>query len=69
MILEQQIEESKNSIPWKYDYMIEQDMIISRALESLYNNDLIRDTLVFKGGTALNKLFLTLQQGTVKTSI
>lgn len=57
MILEQQIEESKNSIPWKYDYMIEQDMIISRALESLYNNDLIRDTLVFKGGTALNKLF------------
>ena len=26
--------------------------------ESLYNNnDLIRDTLVFKGGTALNKLF------------
>ncbi len=57
MIVAQQIEEAKSSIRWKYDYMVEQDMVISRALESLYSNDLIRDTLVFKGGTALNKLF------------
>ena len=57
MIEELFILKAKKNIPWRYDYMVEQDMIISRALESLYSNDLIRETLVFKGGTALNKLF------------
>jgi predicted nucleotidyltransferase component of viral defense system len=38
--------------------MIEQDLIISRALVCLYNNKHIKDTLAFRGGTALNKLFI-----------
>lgn len=45
------------NIPWVYDYQIEQDLIISRALVSLYNQKMIRENLIFKGGTALNKLF------------
>lgn len=38
--------------------MIEQDLILSRALVSLYQNITIADGLIFRGGTALNKLFL-----------
>ncbi len=38
--------------------MVEQDLIISRALVALYSDPKIRDSLVFRGGTALNKLFI-----------
>ncbi len=37
---------------------IEQDLVISRALVDLYNEPYIKDALVFRGGTALNKLFI-----------
>ena len=37
---------------------IEQDLVISRALVALYNDSCIKEALVFRGGTALNKLFL-----------
>ncbi|WP_233491446.1 nucleotidyl transferase AbiEii/AbiGii toxin family protein [Legionella drancourtii] len=37
---------------------IEQDLMISRALIDLYNDPHVRDALVFRGGTALNKLFI-----------
>src|SRR4029077_4663972 len=39
--------------------MVEQDLIISRALVELYSNPLIKNTLAFRGGTALNKLLFT----------
>ncbi|WP_201258188.1 nucleotidyl transferase AbiEii/AbiGii toxin family protein [Piscirickettsia litoralis] len=38
--------------------MVEQDLIISRALICLYNDPDINQSLVFRGGTALNKLFI-----------
>ncbi len=37
---------------------IEQDLVISRVLVDLYNHPHVKDTLVFRGGTALNKLFI-----------
>lgn len=49
--------EWRMSIPWIEDYQIEQDLIIHRALVNLYENEKIRESLVFKGGTALNKIF------------
>ena len=58
MIAEDHINSKKKHIKWRKNHMIEQDMIISRVLESLYSNEIIRETLVFKGGTAINKLFL-----------
>ena len=58
MIAKEHIDSQKKYIAWKKDYMVEQDMVISRAIQSLYSNDLIRETLVFKGGTAINKLCL-----------
>lgn len=44
--------------PWKQLAMVEQDLVISRALIDLYNQPLISKSLVFRGGTALNKLYL-----------
>ena len=48
----------QSQVPWQTLAMVEQDLIISRVLVELYNNQQIRDSLVFRGGTALNKLYL-----------
>lgn len=45
--------------PWQTLDMIEQDLIISRALVTLYNSEFIQRSLAFRGGTALNKLYLS----------
>lgn len=58
MIPEIYIEQWRNSFGWQTLAQIEQDLIISRALVDLYNNEHIKNNLVFRGGTALNKLFL-----------
>lgn len=47
-----------NHAPWSGDDQVEQDLVISRALVDLYTNKLIANSLAFRGGTALNKLFL-----------
>jgi len=43
--------------PWQNTAQIEQDLVISRAISEIYNNPLLSEHLVFRGGTALNKLF------------
>ena len=58
MIPEIYVEQWRNSYGWQTLAQIEQDLIISRALVDLYNDPHISETLVFRGGTALNKLFL-----------
>lgn len=58
MIKQNFVEKERENIPWRSDKFVEQDMIISRAIISLYENEIIRESLVFKGGTAINKLFL-----------
>src|SRR5437868_9406610 len=45
--------------PWSTVTMIEQDLIISRALVNLYEQPVIKNSLVFRGGTALNKIYIT----------
>jgi len=45
--------------PWPTFTMVEQDLILSRALVNLYEQPEIRKNLVFRGGTALNKLYIT----------
>lgn len=47
-----------NYAPWTGDDQVEQDLVISRAIVELYSHELIADSLAFRGGTALNKLFL-----------
>jgi predicted nucleotidyltransferase component of viral defense system len=43
---------------WRTPAQVEQDLVISRALINLYNEPHIKEALVFRGGTALNKLFI-----------
>lgn len=58
MIPEIFIESWRKTVPWQMTEQIEQDLIISRALVDLYNDPHVRENLVFRGGTALNKLFI-----------
>lgn len=59
MIPKADIAEWRDHIKWKSDTQVEQDLILSRILVILFNNPLISQKLVFRGGTALHKLFLT----------
>lgn len=58
MIPENFIEAWRTYAKWQNTNQVEQDLVISRALIDLYNDPYIQDALVFRGGTALNKLFL-----------
>lgn len=58
MIPEFSLNEWRQHAPWVEDYQVEQDLIISKALISLYERPKIRETLVFRGGTALHKLYV-----------
>lgn len=51
------IKEWRQQAPWLYQSQVEQDLILSRALTMLYQQELIQRTLAFRGGTALNKIF------------
>jgi predicted nucleotidyltransferase component of viral defense system len=52
------IDQWKLNSPWRQDEFIEQDLILSRLLIELYSSKIITENLAFRGGTALNKLFL-----------
>jgi len=43
--------------PWQQDEFVEQDLILSRLLIELYSSKIFSDNLIFRGGTALHKLF------------
>lgn len=58
MIPQRYITEWKTQAPWPNDAQVEQDLIIARALVELFSDDLLRNSLAFRGGTALHKLYL-----------
>ena len=58
MIREQAIIEWRREAPWSADWMVEQDLVISRALVEIYSLPELRARLAFRGGTALYKLHL-----------
>lgn len=49
-------------VPWTTYAQVEQDLIISRALVEIFNDDFLSEHLGFRGGTALHKLYLSPQQ-------
>ena len=59
MIHRNAIIEWQEYAPWKEPRFVEQDLIISRALVSIYQDEFLRTKLAFRGGTAIYKLFLT----------
>lgn len=58
MIPEQAIIEWRREAPWEASSLVEQDLVISRALVELYSVPEIAQRLAFRGGTALYKLHL-----------
>ncbi len=58
MIPIEYIELWRNNVAWQDIELVEHDLIISRALVRLYSNPYLAEKLMFRGGTALNKLFL-----------
>jgi predicted nucleotidyltransferase component of viral defense system len=57
MISREYIQAWKTNAPWGSHAQVEQDLIISRALCEIYSEKKIRDTLAFRGGTSLQKIF------------
>lgn len=43
--------------PWPSDAQVEQDLVLSRALVAIFGKPDVADQIVFRGGTALRKLF------------
>ncbi|MBI2119400.1 MAG: nucleotidyl transferase AbiEii/AbiGii toxin family protein [Elusimicrobia bacterium] len=46
--------------PWASDAQVEQDLVISRAIMEIYSEPFLRERLAFRGGTAIQKLFLNI---------
>lgn len=44
--------------PWRQDAQVEQDLVISRAIVEMFLIEETAGRLAFRGGTALNKLYL-----------
>lgn len=59
MIPQAYITEWQNTAPWQSTVQIEQDLILSRILVEIYQNEFLKDQLLFRGGTALHKLFFS----------
>ncbi len=61
MIPEYAIKEWGNTVPWNSPEMVEQDLVICRALVAIFNDNFLAGRLAFRGGTALHKLYLSPQ--------
>ena len=55
------IREWRNLVPWQETDMVEQDLVICRALVEIFNDSYLAENLAFRGGTAIHKLFLSPQ--------
>ena len=62
MIPQYYIQEWHEQVPWNSDAMVEQDLIISKALVCIFSDEFLASQLAFRGGTALHKLYLTPQR-------
>ena len=49
----------QEKVNWISLAQVEQDLILSRIIAEVYSNPLLKEHLVFRGGTALHKLFLS----------
>ena len=58
MIPRDYITEWRSVAPWVEDSQVEQDLVISRALVEIFSHPLLKESLAFRGGTALYKLHI-----------
>lgn len=61
MIAQSYITEWSGMAPWGVNAQVEQDLIICRAVCSIYQDKFLAARLAFRGGTALGKLYLNPQ--------
>ena len=59
MIPTEHIEAWRAQAPWTTEAMVEQDLVLSRALVEIFSNQTIKNAMAFRGGTALHKLYLS----------
>ena len=45
-------------MPWQTNEQVEQDLVICRALVEIFSDEWLANSLAFRGGTALHKLYL-----------
>lgn len=58
MIPQGYITEWSNYVPWKTNEQVEQDLVICRSLVEIFKDEFLANSLAFRGGTALHKLYL-----------
>lgn len=58
MIPQAYITEWSQQVPWSSNEQVEQDLVICRALVEIFSDEWLADSLAFRGGTALHKLYL-----------
>ncbi len=58
MIPQAFIDAWRASAPWSNAALVEQDLVVSRAIVSIFSVPELRQALAFRGGTALHKLHL-----------
>ena len=58
MIPQAYINEWRAVAPWSTEAQIEQDLILSRAIIEIFSEPVLAESLAFRGGTALHKLFI-----------
>ena len=61
MIIQPYLEEWRLQANWRTNEQVEQDLIISRTIVEIFSDDFLRNSLAFRGGTALHKLYITPQ--------
>ena len=59
MIPEAYIQEWRETAPWQTIEMVEQDLILSRALTDIFSSKSLSESVAFRGGTALHKLYFS----------
>jgi len=50
--------------PWPSNEQVEQDLVLSRALIAMFRHPVVAESAVFRGGTALHKLYFEWVPGT-----
>lgn len=58
MIPRAYIDHWRSNAPWPSDAQVEQDLVIMRMLVMMFRDEMLREGLAFRGGTALHKLYL-----------
>lgn len=58
MIPQAFITEWSQQVPWRNIEQVEQDLVICRALLEIFSDEWLSNSLAFRGGTALHKLYL-----------